>query len=369
MIEALRRHLARPAADDWLLLRPSDAGPWRWLHWRAGQLLAEGDWPPARHDETLRRALLVPATACSQFEVAAPPGVRPSEWPLLLEDRLLQPPEAVQVTCVGRHAGRLRLLVVERSRLTAWQQAAAEHGMRIERCWSEYQLLPDIAPGQTLVWPRDGYRCVAGLDEAGLPYWFAWPDPLGPWTSADGAQELPRQAPGGPGQPLASLADLTPGHRARRPSASSRGLRRLAALCAVCALAWGLAQLGQTYREGEQGRVRLAERLGGVTTPPQAEARLRRLQRDDQAAAFRQQQLAALGSAVDALLAAAPGVQLEALGFDGRHWTLTLSGADGSLSDGRRWDALGEALGMTATLEQDGTQLTARFDLDTGGDS
>ncbi|EJT85002.1 general secretion pathway protein L [Pseudomonas putida S11] len=66
--------------------------------------------PPANLQA--RVALILPAEACSYFRVPAPPGLKREEWPLLLEDRLLQAVDEVTCACLAREPGHLRLLVV-----------------------------------------------------------------------------------------------------------------------------------------------------------------------------------------------------------------------------------------------------------------
>lgn len=368
MIERLRQRLRRPVTDRWLLVLPADDSAWRWLHWCDGRAHEEGQWPPAAELMALPCALLLPATVCSLFEVTAPPGIRPSEWPLLLEDRLLQPLEAVQVACLGRFAGRLRLLAVERARLENWQRQVAEHGLSLCGCWSEYQLLPEVAAGQSLAWQRPGYRCIVQRDEQGLPRWFAWPDSLpGCPLNASSVPYEPSETR--LEQPLARLPGILPTRPGRQGLTVSPGTMRLAGLCAVLALAWLGASLIQTRAEGAAAREALTARLGSATSLARVEAQLRQRQRNLQDQAFRQQQLATLEAALAGWLQESPEARLESLAFDGRHWTLTLSNPGPALSEAQRWQTLAMQLGMQAQLEMRAGEVTARFDLDAGGDA
>ena len=77
----------RAPARSWLLLRPGVI--WDWLLVENGVAQREGQGePPANLDAKV--ALIIPGERCSQFELAAPPGLKRDEWPLLLEDHLLQ---------------------------------------------------------------------------------------------------------------------------------------------------------------------------------------------------------------------------------------------------------------------------------------
>ncbi|MFP3449895.1 type II secretion system protein GspL, partial [Pseudomonas sp. SIMBA_067] len=75
-----------------------------------------------------RVALIVPAEHCSHFQLPAPPGLRREEWPLLLEDRLLQSADEVVCGCLGREAGQVRLLTVARQHLEGWRGQCVEWG-------------------------------------------------------------------------------------------------------------------------------------------------------------------------------------------------------------------------------------------------
>lgn len=115
-----------------------------------------------------RVALILPAEACSYFRVPAPPGLKREEWPLLLEDRLLQAVDEVTCACLAREPGHLRLLVVARQQLEDWRGQCAEWGLQVARCWAELQLLPPPSrdmPGNgsahpacicTKGWPKTG---------------------------------------------------------------------------------------------------------------------------------------------------------------------------------------------------------------------
>lgn len=368
MIERLRQRLRRPVTDQWLLALPVDGSAWRWLHWRDGHVLEEGTWPPEPGLKALPSALLLPATACSLFEVTAPPGIRPGEWPLLLEDRLMQPLAEVQVACLGRFGAHLRLLVVERARLEAWLQQAGSLGLSLASGWSEYQLLPEVADGQALVWSRPGYRCIVQRDDLGQLLWCAWPDRL-PGCPLNLSSGLRKSGEHRLQQPLARVPGILPTLPGRQRLAINPGVMRLAGVCALLALVWLGTLFFQIRAEGAAAREALTQRLGGAISQARAEAQLRQRQRNLQDDAVRLQQLAVLEAALAEWLQEKPEARLEVLAFDGRYWTLTLSNAGASLSEAQRWQALATQLGMQAHFEARAGEVTARFDLDAGGDA
>lgn len=141
----------RAPAQPWLLLRPGEV--WEWLLVSQGRPLRQGHGePPAGLGA--RVALIVPGEHCSHFQLPAPPGLKREEWPLLLEDRLLQGDDDVLCACIWRHAGQLRLLVVARDRLSEWRGQCAAWGLAVECCWAEFQLLPDCAAEAAWHWRR-----------------------------------------------------------------------------------------------------------------------------------------------------------------------------------------------------------------------
>lgn len=364
MIDRLRLRL-RPAGVSWLLVRPLDAQPWRWQHWQAGDVMAEGDWPPPAALQTLRCALIVPVDAVSYFEIAAPPGVRPSEWPMLLEDRLLQPPETVLVGCVGRRSKTLRLVALDRERLARWQRNASALGLHIERYWSEFQLAPEAKPGDALRWSSSGFTCLVQADEQGAQKWLAVPDGLAAGALAD---VLPagRDVMLGSGVALDALPSLVQVKRLPRATGRSRGTLQLAGVCVALSLGWAVLAAAQSWQEGALVRTTLNERLG-TSTLQQAESRLRNIQRDEQQRLFRQQQIATLGKAADGWLTEHPQWGLESLGFDGRHWEIKLSGSGEAMENVERWDSLAREVGGTASLARDGGTLIVQIDLEGGG--
>ncbi|OEC33826.1 general secretion pathway protein L [Pseudomonas cuatrocienegasensis] len=364
MIKRFFRARQRPRPDTWLLLRPDEARSWQWLHWHNGAVIEQADWPPPAGWQALRCALLIPADAVSYFEISAPPGIRPAEWPLLLEDRLLQAPEAVLIGCVGRRDTRLQLVALERARLARWQQQADTLGITLERYWSEFQLCPPQQPGQTLAWSVADYVCQVQADEQGAQHWLALPRVLAAGLAATGA--APRAVAPGPDGPLDKLPSLVPVTRPRRATGGHdwRTARRLAGTCLGLALLWAVLMAGTTWQQGSQARAALAQQFGASSTLQQAQSRLRRAQREEQHWQVRQQQVAAWSQTLNGWLSEHPDWALQALGFDGRHWYVTLSGHDDALADTARWQTLGREIGGSVTLTREGESLTVRVDLE-----
>jgi len=175
----------RMPAQAWLLVRPGTV--WHWALVQDGILQSQGQGEPPANPQA-HVALVLPAEACSHFRVPAPPGLKREEWPLLLEDRLLQAPHEVACACLAREPGYLRLLVVARQQLDDWRGQCAEWGLQTVRCWAELQLLPSPEPGCAWQWQRTpGLSFYKGLAEDGQEHWLAWPDALGgvpqpPWA-------------------------------------------------------------------------------------------------------------------------------------------------------------------------------------------
>jgi general secretion pathway protein L len=92
-----------------------------------------------------------------------------------LEDRLLQGSDEVDCACIGRATGQLRLVVVARDRLDDWLAQCVEWGLEVERCWSQFQLLPALERGCGWQWRQEQATLYARVDEEGCEHWLAWP--------------------------------------------------------------------------------------------------------------------------------------------------------------------------------------------------
>ena len=62
-----------------------------------------------------------------------PPGVKPNEAELLLEDLISQPLEEVEVIILQKKGRRLQTATVEKKRSQAWQERADELGLKVKR--------------------------------------------------------------------------------------------------------------------------------------------------------------------------------------------------------------------------------------------
>ena len=368
MFEKLRarRHDAR----SWLLVRPGSlaSDPWQWCHVPEGQ---SGDWPPpaALLQDTV--ALVVPAASCSHFLVPAPPGLKRHEWPMLLEDLLQQPAAQVQVHCLSRVDGQLELLVIERERISGWLADCEALGMAPACLWTEMQLLPHQPPGQMLRWTRRDDSCCKRGGNAGAQHWLTWPHLLGelPETWREPTEEMtgawPDQwAPLGRVQNLLAADASRRVKTQRRPALFSRTQRRLTGLCALLAFTWAAVAAVQFWQQVPVWKAQVEAVTGPVGSAQQAARPLARLQAQQTDWRSRQQQVAELERAVSDWLAGQQGWGVSGNYFDGRSWRLVLNG-DLPAPPLTHWQAMGKAVGATASVEPDTkpSLLTINFDL------
>ncbi|MDR6713831.1 general secretion pathway protein L [Pseudomonas hunanensis] len=357
----LRRAPARP----WLLLRPGSAGqPWDWLLVERGQPSREGQGEPPAHLAG-RIALIVPAQLCSHFQLPAPPGLKREEWPLLLEERLLQGSEEVLCACLQRLPGQLRLAVVARAALEGWREQCAQWGLVVERTWAEMQLLPVAQPGCGWSWRRDeGVELLKGTASDGQEHWLCWPGSLGevpsrPWSElslASMAGRWPTRL-----MALDGLPGLFESPRLRQPHGLPRSQVRLAAGCLLLAAVWGGLWLSQQWRQGQLYRQQVIAVTGEQTGVRQAAWVLKRLQQDQHERRVRLRQLEGLQAQLQQWLSEHPGWRLQAVRFDGQRWHVRLAG-EGA---GPAWQTLAGAAGAKVEVSDDGQpgQWQAVFDL------
>lgn len=164
----LDRLRARPAsggtagARAQLLLRPQHAGPpaadnpLQWLVAEGERVIASGQGTPAEPWRTLPASFIVPAAAVSYFDLPAPPGLKPADWPLLLEEQLCVAAADLEIACVGRRDARLQLQLVDKALLQQWEQQCALHSVVPQRYVSDFQLLPAAPAGSYLCWIQPG---------------------------------------------------------------------------------------------------------------------------------------------------------------------------------------------------------------------
>lgn len=341
----------------WLLLRPGEV--WDWLLVEAGVTQRQGQGEPPANLQA-RVALIVPGESCSQFQLAAPPGLKRDEWPLLLEDRLLQNPDEVLCACLSRQAGQLHLMAVERRLLEPWREQCAEWGLQVECCWAEFQLLPIPEPGSAWQWQRtpDVSLCK-GRGEDGVEHWLAWPVALGdlpqqPWSGLHKhkvTSTWPRS--------LATL-DKLPSlfDRPRRARSLSRVLPhqlRLLAACLMLATVWGGLWLGQQWRQAQTWRAQVLAVTGEQASARHAALALKRMRESELQQQLRERQLEDLQARLQVWLHEHPSWRLQTVRFDGQRWHLRLDG-DGAAPP---WTEMASAVGAAVQV-QDGQVV---FDL------
>lgn len=340
----------RMPAQAWLLMRPGTV--WHWALVQDGILQSQGQGEPPANPQA-HVALVLPAEACSHFRVPAPPGLKREEWPLLLEDRLLQAPHEVACACLAREPGYLRLLVVARQQLDDWRGQCAEWGLQTVRCWAELQLLPSPEPGCAWQWQRTpGLSLYKGLAEDGQEHWLAWLDALGgvpqpPWaglhkTSLNGNWPTVFA-------PLATLPGLFErARKVRSLPAASRQQQRLLAACLVLATVWGGLWVSQQWRQAQLWRNQVVAVTGEQASPRDAAQALKRLRESVLQQQLRTRQLDDLQARLQTWLRANPGLRLQAVRFDGQRWHLRLEG-EGSAPP---WRDMAAAAGATVQVQE-----------------
>lgn len=312
----------RPSPKAWLLLHPGADDTWRWLLVERGAALREGHGQPPMFPDA-RVALVVPGDACSHFQLAAPPGLKRDEWPMLLEDRLLQGPEEALCACIGRPTGQLRLVTVDRVSLAQWQEQCTRWGLQVTRCWAAFQLLPE---GQGWHWRQGSLDLLKASTEDGRERWLAWPHALGA-VPADWA-DLDLQAFQGDWPPVLADLDRLPSlqePRRVRPNLPRLPLR-LAVACLALASLWGGLWLAQQWRQAEMYRQQVLALTGPQATPRQAAQALKQLREADTEHALRLRRLEDLQGQLQAWLQQHPGWRVQAVRFDGQRWHVQLQG-------------------------------------------
>lgn len=361
------RRWCRRLPRHWLLVRP-DAHGWRWLLACDGEVLRSGDGRPPQL-QGARVALILPGSDCAHFHLPAPPGLKREEWPLLLEDRLLQAPEAIHTGCVSRQQGRLELVGVGREPLAQWLAHCQGWGLKVERCWAEFQLLPDAAPGSAWCWRRaPELSLYKGSSADARQLWLAWPTALGaslpmPWRDlAIETLEGPWPARLAPLERLTSLLELRQAARLRPRLA--RGQQRLLAGCAVLALLWGGLWLGLQWRQSALYQAQVAAVAGPVSSARAAAQVLKRQRQVQDEHTLRLRQLDQLQGAMAQWLQARPGWRLRLARFDGVRWRLHLHGLP--MPADTPWAAMAANAGAQVTVEPATDELRLVFELGAG---
>lgn len=340
----------------WLLLRPGEV--WDWLLIEADGSRREGQGCPPKVLQA-RVALVVPGEHVSQFQLAAPPGLKRDDWPLLLEDRLLQNCDELLCACLARSPGQLRLMAVARELLEPWRAQCTEWAVPLDHCWAEFQLLPTPEPGTAWRWQRTpGLWLCKGAAASGLEHWLAWPAALG---------ELPQPWPGlhthavrgAWPEALAALDSLPSLLDRPRTARSLPGVpaqqRRLLVACLVLATAWAGLWLSHQWRQAQTWRGQVLAAIGDQPSARHAAQALKRLRESELQRQLRERQLEDLQGQLQTWLREHPSWRLQAVRFDGQRWHLRLEG-DGTQPP---WSDMAHAVGAAVQL-QDGLVV---FDL------
>lgn len=356
-----------PRESNWLLLRPGvGQAPWSWLRLADGRREAGEGKPPS--PDGARVALILPGNHCSHSQLAAPPGLKRDEWPLLLEERLLQPAESIRCGCVSRQGNQLELVSVDQALLEQWLGQCADWGLSVERCWAEFQLLADTPAGTALCWQRSpDLLLLKGVTELSRQHWLAWPTLLGsnlpaPWPSLqpemfEGAWPARLAAL----EPLPSLFALHPARQMRLRVAMAPGQWRLMAACALLGLVCSGLWLVQQWRQNEVYKAQVVAVTGPVTSSRQAAQLLKRQRQAEADRHLRLRQIEQLQMAVQQWLQAQPGWHVSASGFDGQRWTLRLRGDQAP--EAATWQAIARQVGVAVAASTGEGQLQLVFDL------
>ncbi|WP_347883554.1 type II secretion system protein GspL [Pseudomonas aestiva] len=371
LLPLMRRDLSSAHSSVRLLLRtrrpgpPGSDNPLVVAHLQDGQLQAAAALPAPAQTVTL----LLHGEDCSLFDVAAPKGLRPHEWGLLLEDQLLEDASGQHLVCLARVPGRLRLLALDRALLEAWREHCAACGWTVAACWVDFQLLPEpSAEGGIGLRLGDSLRFKTRTDDREV--WLTWPAALagslspalaalidaGPAASAE--RLWPDAVTGSAAQ------DLWPrqGQRRRRPSL---GLPRPLLLGMAAAAGLALLHLGiQQLQHGRLARLDrdvVAQRLGLASDRLDAG----RAERELQLASRTRRQLEGqwrlwqhLSGPLGAALGAQPGWQLVEWALDEQGIRVVLDGP-ASLDRALR-TRLGEEF-ATLRWERQAGRLTLRL--------
>lgn len=253
---------------------------WAWLARQPGQpdQLGYGVIPEAMR--TWPATLVLEAAEYTLFDVSAPPGLKESEYPLLLEEQIMGDLSAQSISCIGRQHGRLQLVVCACERLEAWQQQAHQAGIRLDAIVTDFQRLADPDSGVVLWQQQDVLTLIKPPLPDGAGGILGWPDTELPPLPQDWQPETERRADDLRAE-LVQLADLVSSNEASlvsRKRASHPGvgrtsrysgllntlssLRKPLAALMLSLSCFGLAAASQNWSTQSSYRAAVTERLG-----------------------------------------------------------------------------------------------------------
>jgi general secretion pathway protein L len=195
--------------------------------------------------------ILLPPNAVSHFSATHPKGIKRSEWPLLIEDRVATEVSRLALAGLEQRPDHLDLVAVERRLLKAWQAWFAERSLSITYWASGFMGMPaPDSPEQLRVLADASHWMIKSLDadEAGVVHWLTWPrvwrDMLPPdlrerhWQPVEGEKiDLPLPQ----GQRLALFGRHLPARLPQMPNGGAvrRRTGRLAMVLTILLLAHG----------------------------------------------------------------------------------------------------------------------------------
>lgn len=300
------RHRHSPGAEEKIVV------DWCYRDGSAqGQLTADSPdeaWQAlARHCAQTPATLLLPADAVSHFHLAAPRGLKRSEWPLLLEEVASDDAQKLHLHALQRGRGHLELVALSLDALHRWQTWA--HSLQLNLAgWSVAFMaleMPD-QDNEAATLDDGEYRLFKGYGEpitaAGIASveWLAWPRawPAPPaWQTRQWQAPITHQASASieamRTQSLAWVAARLPAPlpfcgssiKGRSTLRAGRLMGRLpgrharltavalAVMIALNSALWLASQMIEHYRQAEYNQAALAVRFTGEV-PPAALARL-----------------------------------------------------------------------------------------------
>lgn len=224
---------------------------------------SDADWQAlAQLSQQAHTVLLLAANCVSFFQIAAPKGVKPKEWPLLLEEVTPSDPDNLIIGALKNdkshkdELGTLSLLVTAKDQLEAWQRWAQSLNIRLQYWSSPLHLQPVPDTPETL--------SVTGDHEHWLiksqTQWLCWPRALEAqippqWHDRSWATHWDIQQSTIP-QWLTLMIQQLPGDCPRIPPLRQRGITRLHD--------WRQT-LGLSHSLSDTGRLRFKRSLLAIT--------------------------------------------------------------------------------------------------------